>query len=143
MPGIPVDPEAFGELAHSFDLDGEAYYRPLVQERVDSDPDWTSDQTKLDPVALLCDESETWVTGIVAKNPHYDHLVADVTRSRKEVDPLCRLHEFEFLICRLNSWHRIDDRVDYYYLWGLQVAHTSPDVTVLEIAADWNDWVIR
>lgn len=142
LPGIPVDPSPLRELIHVFELDDLVYFRPIVDDEersVYARLDWG--KYRLEPVALLCLPNQTWVTGIVVRNP----FVAEAPGEVADKD-LLRVQEVlkgrGLLVCRLSDWHELGDEVDYYYLTSIHMALTD-DAWIVEASARWNDWVKR
>ena len=142
LPGIPVDPSPLRELIHAFELDDLIYFRPIVDDEersVYARLDWG--KYRLEPVALLCLPNQTWVTGIVVRNPFVGEVPGDVADK-----DILRVQEVlkgrELLVCRLSDWHEVGDEVDYYYLTSIDMALTD-DARIVEATARWNDLVKR
>lgn len=73
--GVPLHVEPFRQLVHAFDLDDQAYFRPLAPNQIRKLPLGTQMRVTLNPAAWLChprepdDPSPGWVSGLVVHNP--------------------------------------------------------------------------
>lgn len=146
LAGIPLDTAPWRELAHTLDLEDQAYFRPKGRKSVSRITHWALGNVPLEPVAFLRLGAEDWINGIVARNPfHKGHASRKMpTPQDDEVlsaldEVLTALQDVEFLVCGLASYHQVGASGHRRYDLRILEAARSSDVTIVHAVADWDE----
>ncbi|WP_308114122.1 restriction endonuclease [Streptomyces brasiliscabiei] len=150
LTGIPLDTQPLRHLFEQFDAVGTGYFRPMTAKAVTQD--WLPEPQSLDVVGYLVSHDplpfdergmtdgeatalpkppDTWVIGIVAKNPFRDTDGAPAPDGWPG-----QLHSSGIIVCSLRSHHPLDDMPDGYRLYLWEQARTT-DARVFRPIADW------
>jgi hypothetical protein len=144
LSGVPLDPEPFHQLASAFDVNAPLLFRPRTEKSVERIHLSSARRpVLLQPLALIVEPDEMlegeepreWVIGIVTSNPYHGRKGS--ASERPEAWPRT-LDDSDVLICRLGSWHYLDDRPKSYFLLRCDSSWTS-DVQVVSPTAEWLD----
>lgn len=142
LSGIPINSDALRHLSEKLQISEPLYFRPRDQRFVEYHHSIPKNTT-LDVVDLIIEEDELepmveykkWVTGIVVKNPYYRQ-----SQSKVQIpDGWPQLvSNSELLICKLRSWHPLNNRKSTYRLCNFEIAWTS-NMMLFSPVADWDD----
>lgn len=144
LSGIPLDAEPFHQLASTFHVKRPLHFRPRTEKSVErSHISSTRRPVLIQPLALIVrpdelkdgEEPRQWVVGIVTSNPYQGRMGS--AAGRPEAWPPT-LDDSDILICRLGSWHYVDDRPTSYFLLRCDSSWSS-DMQVVSPTADWRD----
>jgi len=140
--GIPLDTQPLNELCRQLGVRDPVYFRPRNEPSVKRDrPPKETGRPLVTPVAYVIDKSEPrhgdndeWVVGLVIENPFRSN---DQYKPYKVPDWVPNMvHDSEFLVCNLRSWHTVDRIKQTYQLWEIESAWTS-DALVIRPVVDW------
>ena len=128
LAGIPTETTPMRLLAEAFDLDDEAFFRPLTAAHtVHSVPFRQGDVPVEATDFIVAAGDPSWVSGLVVRNPGASRIQDEEVRNLMGDD--------EFVTCALASWHQVGE-VHRYHLRDIESAESGA-VRVSRVAADW------
>jgi hypothetical protein len=133
LSGVPTDMTPTRMLAEAFDLDDQAFFRPLTKTHAVRRHPEPAENTSLEVVALVVaapdyfpePDHDIWVCGVVARNPG-DRVSHDARES---------LGGDDLIVCPLSSWHYLGEQ-HTYHLRTIESSATG-GATVTCAVADW------
>lgn len=127
LAGIPTETTPMRMLADAFDLDDEAFFRPLAADHADHRVQFRQGDVPVEATNVIVATGDpSWVRGLVVRNPG---------ASIKDEGVRNLLGDDEFVICALASWHPVGE--DHrYHLRDVESAHNGA-ARVARVAVDW------